>query len=404
MSPLELREKNLLRPGDIAPTGEKMTPPVEALETLQRATDMISFEKLRGDIEKHNAQDARTRLGLGISTISYGCCLHAGGQYLEGAGALVQVHHDGSVSVAVGNTEMGQGAQTVLAQIAADGLGCSIDAVRCKTVDTDLVPDSGPTVASRTTTMSGNAVRDACEQLVKELLPVAKTLLGARSLRDVEILGGKARAKGKRKTIAFADLVDAAYRQKAHLMKAGWYAPPRKKWDTKTGQGQPYSAYAYATHVALVEVDTFTGRTRVKKVTCAHDVGRALYPDGASGQVEGGVVQGMGYAMMERLVQVEGEIKNANLTDYLIPSVLDAPDIEVAMLESYGVGKGQAAGPDGAKGLGEPSLIPICAAVGNAIADAVGKRVVQMPFMPELVLDALKEAGNSANVLAGLPD
>lgn len=400
MSPVELRRKNLLRPGDVTATGEKLAAPVEALETLERAVELMRFDEVKERIRAHNEAGGRTRLGLGVSTISYGCLLHAGGQHLEGAGALVQVHRDGSVSVAVGNTEMGQGALTVLARIAKDALGCDFDAVETRLVDTDLVPDSGPTVASRTTTMSGNAVLDACRQLREELLPVAARLLKATP-KDVVMEDGVARA-GRRR-VSFVDVVNAAYLEKRHLLKAGWYAPPRKAWDPKTGQGQPYSAYAYATHVALVEVDTYTGRTRVKKVCAAHDVGRALYPDGVAGQVEGGVVQGMGYAIMERLKQVEGKILNPNFTDYIIPSALDAPEIEMVLLESRGVGKGQAAGPEGAKGVGEPSLIPICAAVGNAIADAVGKRVVQMPFMPELVSEALGEAGTKADPLALLP-
>jgi CO/xanthine dehydrogenase Mo-binding subunit len=400
MSPVEIREKNLLRPGDVNATGEVMPAPVEGLDTLAHAVRVADFESVRERVRAHNEAGGRTRLGLGVSTISYGCCLHAGGQYLEGAGSLVQLHKDGSVSVAVGNTEIGQGAITVLSQLAADALGVRFDVVTVKHVDTDLVPDSGPTVASRTSTMSGNAILDGCRQLKEELLPVAARLLSAKQ-KDVELADGFARA-GKKK-VKYADLAEAAYVEKRHLMKAGWYAPPRKQWDTATGQGQPYSAYAHATHIALVEVDTYTGRTRVKKVAAAHDVGRALYPAGVVGQVEGGVVQGMGYAIMERLVQRDGDIKNPNFTDYIIPSALDMPAIDTVLIESRGVGEGQAAGPDGAKGVGEPSLIPICAAVGNAIADAVGQRVVHMPFMPERVMEALESAGTGADPLSLLP-
>jgi CO/xanthine dehydrogenase Mo-binding subunit len=399
VSPVEIRRRNLLKVGDINATGEKMGAPVEALDTLERAVSEMDFSAARARVEAHNKKAGRTRLGLGISTISYGCCLHAGGQFLEGAGALVQVHRDGSVSASVGNTEMGQGASTVLAGIVAERLGCTYERVTFKTVDTDLVPDSGPTVASRTTTMSGNALLDACRQLDEELRPVAARLLKAAAEK---VTFAEGQAKAGRKKIPFADVVDAAYLEKRHLLKAGWYAPPRKEWDADVGQGQPYSAYAYATQIALVEVDTLTGRTRVKKVTAAHDVGRALFIDGIAGQVEGGITQGMGYAIMERLVQKDGLIRNANLTDYLIPSALDAPLVDVIMLEAGGVAEDQAAGPYGAKGVGEPSLIPICAAVGNAIADAVGTRICSMPFMPEAVLEALGKNGQG-DPLALLP-
>jgi CO/xanthine dehydrogenase Mo-binding subunit len=397
ISPVDIRRKNLLMAGDIAPTGETLPAPVEAKDTLEHAVVLSDYTRTVEKARAHNAKNGRTRLGVGVSTISYGCLLHAGGQFLEGAGALVQVHRDGSVSVAIGNTEMGQGAATVVTQLCADTLGCTHDVVVMRTVDTDLVPDSGPTVASRTTTMSGNAVVHACTKLTAELSLTAAEFFGV-PVHEVVFDDGIARARGQKAT--WKEIVARAYVEKRHLMKAGWYAPPRKVWDKARGQGQPYSAYAYATMIALVEVDTFTGRTRVKRVSCAHDVGATIYPAGALGQVEGGVVQGMGYAMMERLKQRDGRILNPNFTDYMIPSSLDAPQVDIVLLESRGVGEGQAAGPNGAKGLGEPSLIPVCGAVGNAIADAVGKRVVTMPFMPERVMEALDAAGARADPLA----
>jgi len=404
MSPVEIRQKNLLVAGDVAPTGEKLPAPVEAQDTLAQAVKRLDYAGVKKRAEAHNAKNLRTRLGVGISTISYGCCLHAGGQFLEGAGSLVQAHKDGSVSVSVGNTEMGQGMVTVIAQIAADCLGVEYERVRVKATDTDLVPDSGPTVASRTTTMSGQATVDGCRQLKEELEPVARKLLGLKGKAAVTFDKGKVFAtKGGAKKVTFEEVVSAAYVEKRHLMKAGWYAPPRKTWNVDTGQGQPYSAYAYATQIAVVEVDTLTGRTRVHKVVACHDVGKAIFPEGAAGQVEGGIVQGMGYALMERFAQTDGVIRNNNFTDYIIPSALDAPDMDVVFIESEGVGDGQAAGPMGAKGLGEPSLIPIAGAIGNAIADAVGERVLVMPFMPERVLEAVAEAGTGVDRFAAFP-
>lgn len=401
MSPVDIRERNLLCAGDIAPTGETLPAPVEALDTLHAAVDRADFDALQKRIAQHNSKNGRTRLGAGVSTISYGCCLHAGGQFLEGAGALVQVHRDGSISVAVGNTEIGQGALTVLARIAADALGADYADIAVKTVDTDLVPDSGPTVASRTTTMSGNAVVDACSQLLEELRPVAADLL---KCSETQVVFKDGFATHGRRRAHFRDIAAQAFVDKRHLLKAGWYTPPKKIWDSQTGQGQPYSAYAYATMIALVEVDTVTGRTRLKKMVAAHDVGKAIYPDGAVGQIEGGIVQGMGYALMERLRQEEGEILNPNFTDYIIPSALDMPEVDIVLIESCGVGDGQAAGPDGAKGLGEPSLIPVCAAISNAIAHALdGQRVCDMPFMPEQVMAELLKTHRTQGAFELLP-
>ena len=189
---------------------------------------------------------------------------------------------------------MGQGSLTVLARAPADALGCKFARIVVKTVDTDLVPDSGLTVASRTTTMSGNAIVDACRQLVLELRPTAARLLGEKRAARVTLREGIASVGAR--TVSFDDVVQAAFIEKRHLMKSGWYAPPRKSWDAARGQGQCYSAYAYATQIALVEVDTLLeeehaaaqrrgavllrvqASTRSRACCCTHCVDRAPQP------------------------------------------------------------------------------------------------------------------------------
>ncbi|MBN2358605.1 MAG: xanthine dehydrogenase family protein [Deltaproteobacteria bacterium] len=389
--PLDLRRQNALRPYAVAAWGEKLAPPVEYLETLAAAERLSGWSALRRQVEAHNRAGGRTRLGLGVGCCMYGSCLHAGGQHLEGSGALLQVHRDGSVSAAIGLTEMGQGAATVVARVAAEVLGVAVDQVEVLPTDTALVPDSGPTVASRTTPMAGHAVANAARQLRAQLLPAATGLLRCRA-NQVELSGGWARGPGRKK-VAFADVAAAAFQAKAHLAASGWYAPPRKQFDRATGLGQPYSAYAYATQIALCEVDLATGVARVKKFFCAHDVGRAIFPDGVCGQIEGGAVQGMGYALTERLVVRDGRILNANFTDYLIPTIEDAPEVAIALIESGDEGgdKGrgtasQAKGPFGAKGIGEPSLIPAPAAVANAVSHALGARLTELPLLPDVIM------------------
>jgi len=389
--PLDLRRQNAVRPYAVTAWGEKLAPPVEYLDTLAAAEKMANWKVLRAQVEAHNQAGGRTRLGLGVGSCMYGSCLHAGGQHLEGCGALAQVHKDGSVSVAIGLTEMGQGAATVAARIAAEILGVEAAQVEVLPTDTALVPDSGPTVASRTTPMAGHAVADAARQLRAQLLPVAAGLLGCRA-SQVEFAGGWVRGAGRKK-LTFAEVAMAAFRAKVHLAASGWYAPPRKKHDRTTGLGQPYSAYAYATQIALVEVDLVTGAACAKKFFCAHDVGRAIFPEGVRGQIEGGAVQGMGYALTERLVVRDGRILNPNFTDYLIPTIHDMPEVAIALIETgdEGGAKGhgtanQAKGPYGAKGIGEPSLIPAPAALANAVSHALGVRMTELPLLPDVIM------------------
>ncbi|MFH1812004.1 MAG: molybdopterin cofactor-binding domain-containing protein [Pseudomonadota bacterium] len=407
--PLDLRRHNGVRPHSITAWGERLAPPVEYLDTLEAAARLSRWDALVREANAHNALGGRTRLGVGIGTCMYGCCLHAGGQHLEGSGALLQVHKDGSVSVTIGLTEMGQGAATVMARIAAEELGLRIDRVHVQQPDTAQVPDSGPTVASRTTTMAGHAVAVAARQVRAALEPVAAGLLGCtvRELRfgDDEVHGPRGRHA------LFTEVVLAAYLAKAHLAAQGWYAPPRKKHDRATGRGQPYSAYAYAAQVAQVEVDLVTGVPRVLRFFCAHDVGRAIYPDGVRGQIEGGCVQGMGYACSERLVVREGRILNPNFTDYLIPTIHDMPEIAVTLIESGDEGgrKGrgttdQAKGPYGAKGIGEPSLIPAPAAVASAINHALGARLTELPLMPDVIMEEIARQGLDHSALLVGPD
>ena len=391
--PMDLRMQNAVQPYTKAAWGEKLAPPVEYLDTLKAGMRLSKWKKLRKEVEAHNRSNPRMRLGLGIGSAMYGSCLHQGGQHLEGSGAFVQVHKDASISASIGLTEMGQGAFTVVARIVAEELGVSVDHVHVTLTDTAMVPDSGPTVASRTTTMAGQAVLDASRQLRANLAPVAARILGCK----VDALRwSKGFVRFEKRKIPFADVVSAAYMGKVHLAASGWYAPPRKDYDKPTGTGQPYSSYAYATQIALVEVDMVSGMARVKNFYCAHDVGRAIYPVGVYGQIEGGCVQGMGYALSERLVVEKGRILNPNFTDYLIPTIRDMPQIDIALIETGDEGgrKGrgtleQAKGPYGAKGIGEPSLIPAAAAVANAVSHALASRMSELPLMPDVIMEEI---------------
>lgn len=379
LSPAELRRRNLLRVGDATATSQVLPESVGAIETLDLAVARSRFEEKRRALAALNQNSRFVKKGIGIGCCMYGCCLHAGGQFLEGSGSLVHVRPDGSVNVAIGGTELGQGAFTVMAQLAAEELGCSLGAIRVVPVNTDLVPDSGPTVASRTTVMSGNAVLDAARQLKQRMLEVAAQKLDAPK-EKLQVREGFFASDGL-KRLSFQEVAKACYERKVNLTAEGWFAPPRKEWNEAMGVGEAYSVYCFATQIAEVTVDLRSGRVTVDHVTAAHDVGKAINPTTLTGQIEGGIVQGMGYALMEDLKVQGGKCLNPNFTDYLIPSAVDAPTVDSILVELP-----WSLGPYGAKGVGEPSLIPIAAAIANAVSFACGRRFTHVPITPERLL------------------
>jgi CO/xanthine dehydrogenase Mo-binding subunit len=363
--PIDLRLQNALSVGAELPTGAPLEESAPLRETLEAARDRCGWAAKR--TERPRAGDPRRR-GVGVACIHYGVSLGAKGWHLDKSGALVQVHQDGSVAVAIGGTEIGQGAKTAMALIAAEALGCPVAQVRVLDTDTALVADSGPTVASRTTVLSGNAVLAACRTLATRLEPVRADL----------------RRAGK--PAEFADVTRAAYARNVDLAATGWWAAPPSTFDDETGLGSAYFVYAFATHIAEVEVDTRTGEVRVLRVTCAHDVGRALNRDGVEAQVQGGVLQGVGYARYEDFRTAQGRVLTSTLTTYIVPTAADAPEVDLVLVEEP-----WSKGPFGAKGIGEPALIPTAAAVANAVADALGFPVSEIPLTPERVWRLLRE-------------
>ncbi len=378
LDPVELRRRNLLTEGMPIICGQALPPSAPSREVLDTLVDRADLGRLRAEAEAFNKTSRFKRKGVGLALSMYGCCLHAGGQHLEGSGALVQVRADGSVEVNIGGTELGQGAFTVVAQIAAETLGADYGRVRVLPSDTRMVADSGPTVASRTTIMSGNAVRAASLQVRSRLVELAAVMLGCSS-RDIEVGNGLYRGGGKE--LPFADLCMEAFRRKLHLAASGWYAPVPKPWDKETGQGIAYSVYCFTGHVAVVEVDLVGGLVKVEKVIAVHDVGKAINPATLEGQAHGGIVQGMGWALSENLVLDKGRCLNPGFTDYLIPSSLDAPQMDVVFVEDP-----YPDGPFGAKGIGEPSLISVPTAVALAAGNACGQLADRIPVTPEIVL------------------
>lgn len=397
MDPMELRRKNALRLGDPTPTGHVLKESVGFSDVLYAAARESDWLR-RKNAASPRVYDEPSRgpsgriprgerlYGIGCSALHYGVGLGAAGKRIDRAGAFLQVDADGSVQIAVGTTEMGQGHNTVLAQIAAEELGTATERVTVLPIDTSRVPDSGPTVASRSTVMSGGAVRDAA----RKVRAAIHEGIGRRWNLPAEALGvetGWVFAKtDPARRVSFEEAVLWAAEDRAHLAAQGFFLAPDSTWDAKTGLGDAYYVYSWSANVAEVAVDVRTGEVEVLRFVSVHDIGRAVNPQQAEGQIQGGVVQGIGYALYEDLVAKDGVFERPNFSGFIIPTALDVPPITPIIVEHP-----YAAGPFGAKGLGEPPLIGAAPAIANAIRDAVGVRLREIPMTPERVLRAIEE-------------
>lgn len=301
--------------------------------------------------------------------------------------ATVKVNEDGTATLLTGTVETGQGALTVLGQIAAEALGVATDDVHVVSGDTDTMPMDTGAIASRTTYVTGNAVKLAAEKARDILFEVAAPLLGVRAdqleARDRKI---QVRAFPQRQLpIGDVALQAQAVKGQPAIGSATWN-PPTVPMDPETGQGKPFNTYVYATQIAEVDVDDETGEVDVLRVVAAHDCGTAINPMLVEGQVEGGISMGLGFALQEEILfDAAGRQVNPNLTNYIMPTSLDMPEIEVDIVANY-----DPTGPFGAKGVGEPTAVPTAAAILNAIHDAVGVRITALPATAEKILAAIK--------------
>ncbi|MEW6624640.1 MAG: molybdopterin cofactor-binding domain-containing protein [Bacillota bacterium] len=322
--------------------------------------------------------------GVGMACIFYG--MGYGNGFPDVSSAIVEVHDDGTATVRIGAADCGQGSSTVMAQIAAEELGIEVDDVTVVSEDTDATPDAGTSAATRQTYVSGNTVRRAASEARQILFKKALPELGVNTLQGLAGAGGFIYVKGfPQKKISIKELAFKARLQGLRIVGEGSFTAHSTKVDMETGQGAPYWPYAFATQIVEVEVDTLTGMVEVLKVTAAHDVGKAVNPVNVEGQIAGGICQGLGMALLEEVELNMGKIKNPLYSKYLIPTIADVPDIDPYIVESP-----EPTGPYGAKGVGEPALLPAAPAVINAIYDAVGVRLTSLPATPEKVLKAME--------------
>jgi CO/xanthine dehydrogenase Mo-binding subunit len=375
--PLSIRLKNGFEQGDETATGQKLNHAVSLKEVLTEAAGRADFI---GKWKKYRAATpSPKRRGIGLACSYRGVSLGAEGT--DAVGTIVSVQTDGSVIVSSGVTDMGQGAQTQMSQIAAEVLGIPMDRIQFLNTNTSRVPDSGPTVASRGTIMGGSAAKKAAETVRATLLGVASGMTGI-DVQELDLAENYLIAKDTKKRLAsFAELCTECFNKGRPMFGFGWFKGPRTTWDEETGQGDAYFTYVYGANIAEVEVDTETGKVDVLGVVSAHDVGKAINRQGVLGQYYGGVAMGLGYGLMEEFDFEEGIPKQRNFDEYLIPTSKDVPAIIPIIVEHE-----DEAGPFGAKSIGEPANELAAPAIVNAIANATGKRVYELPANLERVL------------------
>jgi CO/xanthine dehydrogenase Mo-binding subunit/aerobic-type carbon monoxide dehydrogenase small subunit (CoxS/CutS family) len=331
----------------------------------------------RAEAVEFNAGSKGTlRRGVGVAGMWYGC----GNTSLPNPSTVrIGLKRDGRIALHQGAVDIGQGSNTIVTQICADAIGAPIAKFDLVSGDTAITPDCGKTSASRQTLVTGKAAYMAGSKLRSEILK----LVGACSCAGIEFGNGcvTAAEDGKRKTFSVAELPLDAH---GYVITCeATFDPPTSPLDDN-GQGKPYAVYGFGAHMAEVEIDVELGTIRVLKVTAAHDVGRAINPTLIEGQIEGGVAQGLGMALMEEFFPGKGE----NLHDYLIPSAGDVPPVESILIEDPA-----SVGPFGAKGIGEQAVIPTAPAILNAIHDAIGVRIHKIPATPDRVRAAILAKG-----------
>ena len=374
---LEFRLKNALRKGQRTGSGQLLENSVgqaECLEALQSR-----WQEWRKASEEFNNHSEIIKRGVGIGCCWYGC----GNTSMSNPSTMrVGINSEGTITLYNGAMDIGQGANTIMIQICAEALGLPASSFQFIMGDTDLTADAGKTSASRQAFVSGRASQLAGEHLRAQIIHLAEAEEDANLRLDGSTLW--VQDKNGEHSILLSDLLPRTNGDV--LVGEGTFDPPTTKLD-ENGQGSPYATYGFGAHIAEVEVDLKLGTTRVLRLAAAHDVGKTVNPTQVEGQIQGGVAQGLGMALMEEYVQGVTE----NLHDYLIPTVGDMPDIEILLIEDP-----EPLGPFGAKGIGEHALIPTAPAILGGIRQATGVSIHRIPATPDRVLQAIQQKGMQA--------
>ena len=379
LSPLDFRKRNYLHKGDALSNGRILNYGVETEQTAERALEAL------GEPSKPSSPYVKVGKGFASGMLSYGRIM-----YLHDTSrSYVSVEMDGSVIIKCGVQDIGGGQASSLASIAAEILGVPMEEIKVYFGDTAFTPLAGTTTATRQLFMSGNATLKAAKAVRENLKKKVAEMLEADP-EDLEFRNKKVYVKGDpQNSMSLKDAVGACASDGVPVYDVAQFnAPFADTIDFETGQGQIWPDFTFGSIAAEVAVDIETGRVNVLKLVSCFDVGQAINSLSAEGQLEGGAVYGLGYGLMEEVILDKGITMTPSFSEYLLPTAMDVPQVKTIMVES-----GDGAGPFGAKGIGEPSTVPVAPAIANAVCDAIGARIYDLPLTPEKILKALDVQG-----------
>jgi CO/xanthine dehydrogenase Mo-binding subunit len=366
LTPEELRRRNFIKPGETTATSQIVRDKIDMGQLLDRALKESDYHAKKKRFAIENKKNTIIKKGIGFASFMHGSGFTGSGEKTLASVVGVEGTSEGKIRVLAASTEIGQGTNTIFAQIAADALGIDYEAIEVARPDTATVPNSGPTVASRTVMIVGKLVESAALGLRQTL--IQSDLLDKRYSTEDLAKAIKTYVKKHGVLKAFS-----TYKQPAYI-----------EWDDEKYQGDAYGAYAWAVYVAEVAVDLTTYETHISDFVALQDVGKVVHPILAAGQIEGGVAQGIGYSLYEKIVWKDGRMINNRMTNYIMPTAADLPPIRVFFEEIP-----YENGPAGAKGLGELPMDGPAPAVLSAIEDATGLPVSHIPFLPEDLMKAI---------------
>ncbi|MDA8124705.1 MAG: xanthine dehydrogenase family protein molybdopterin-binding subunit [Deltaproteobacteria bacterium] len=376
MDPFEIRLKNGLKPGALTATGQRLDNSIGLTETL---------EKVQGEISRRGTPvpNGSKRYSWGVASMFYGIGVPGSA---KPSISQLEATDAGDFVLFVGSVDVGQGSSTLFTQIVAEVLRCEAEKIRLITGDTDRCPNTGSSGASQLTYVAGRSVQMAAQNLKTLLQRAAAAILAKPEEGLVLDREGFYHPANPGRRVSMAQAVKRLKEEGLSPAAEGRFAPEVTLPDKETGQGAPNGTYAFATQGALVGVDMDSGEVEVVSLVASHDVGRIINLHGVEGQIEGSVSMGVGYALTEELVIKEGAIKNPRFGEYFIPTALDVPEVASLLVEAA-----EPSGPFGAKGVGEPAIVPTAPAILNAIHAATGIRVKEIPLTSEKLWMLLKK-------------
>ncbi|MBT3979756.1 MAG: xanthine dehydrogenase family protein [Bacteriovoracaceae bacterium] len=372
IDPVEFRKINVLKIGDTTATGQSIAEEPGYHELFSTVDELMDFSEKSKSFAIQNKKNPIVKKGIGLACFFHGAGFTGSGESYLASIVGLEATRDGQVVVKASSTEIGQGANTIFSQVASSALGISEQSVIVARPDTSNVPNSGPTVASRTTMVVGDLLEKAGSSLVS-------TLRTTGFLGEVYTEREFFEASGK--------YIDQFGSLKSYVQ---YKQPPGIKWDEENYQGDAYATYAWAVYAAEVSVNTLTYETKVDDFVAIQEVGHVMHPTLAEGQIEGGVAQGVGYALSEKVVWEEGLMKNSQMTNYIMHTSADVPDIRVYFEE-----KNQNYGPKGAKGIGELPMDGPAPAIINAVQNALGSAPHFIPMLPEDLMEFMEASSES---------